>query len=88
MIRRLSELGDFMRFYIYNKTRFCKKPGFVLFNPESYIQYPAPSNAQRASLQPGGRSPFPEQVFTGCVFGDMLFQLTAPQGLKGSAAAV
>jgi len=31
MIRRLFKLGDFMRFYIYANTRFCTKPGIVVF---------------------------------------------------------
>ncbi len=29
-----------------------------------------------------------KQHFTGCVFGDMLLELFAPQGLKGMAAAI
>ena len=39
-------------------------------------------------LKPRRRSPFAEGCFAGGIFGDMLFQLFAPQGLKCPATAV
>jgi hypothetical protein len=39
-------------------------------------------------LKPRRRSPFAEGCFAGGIFGDMLFQLFAPQGLKCPAAAI
>jgi hypothetical protein len=41
-----------------------------------------------ALLKPGSRSPFTERNFTGCVFGDVLFQFFTPQGLKCPATAI
>ena len=41
-----------------------------------------------ALLKPGSRPPFAERNFTGCVFGDVFFELFTPQGLKGPAAAI
>ena len=38
--------------------------------------------------EPRSRSPFAECDFTGCIFGDMLFQFFTPQGLKCSATAI
>jgi hypothetical protein len=39
-------------------------------------------------LEPRRRSPFAEGCFAGGIFGDVLFQLFAPQGLKCPAAAI
>ena len=39
-------------------------------------------------LKPRSGPPLAEGRFAGCIFGDMLFQLSTPQGLKCSATAV
>ena len=39
-------------------------------------------------LKPRCRSPFAEGCFAGSIFGNMLFELFTPQGLKGPAAAI
>jgi hypothetical protein len=40
------------------------------------------------ALKPRRRSPFTESCFAGGIFGDMLFQFFAPQGLKCPAATI
>jgi hypothetical protein len=41
-----------------------------------------------ALLEPGSGSPFAERNFARSIFGDVLFQLFTPQGLKRPATAI
>ena len=63
---------------------FCPKPDVQ--NPKS-IESEFYS-AFRIPLKPGCRSTFTELDFTGRIFGNMLFELFAPQTLKGVATTI
>lgn len=60
----------------------------VIHAPRLFPFIPFTTWTNSGNLKAGGRSPFPENGFTGSVLGYVLIEFLAPKGLKGSATAV
>ncbi len=82
----MTELSDIQKSSILNSpTASGRAENFIFLSfvpwclAKLFLHRKPVAGERQTGLKPGGRSPFAERNFTGCIFGNVLFQLFAPQ---------